>query len=75
MALFKTGDNVSYSTTGRMLELRGFVGVIEGVKVAYSEETSRPIYYVRWKGDERPYEYGIHEHNLVPLREKPKWRV
>jgi hypothetical protein len=72
MPKFLDGDRVRY--IGGNYEPRE--ALIEGIKVMVSEVTSRPIYYIRWAGDEEKFSFGIHEQNLELIKRKdPDWRV
>jgi hypothetical protein len=72
MPKFLNKDRVRY--VGDNYESRE--ALIEGIKVMISEVTNRPIYYIKWIGDEEKFSFGIHEHNLELIKRKdPDWRV
>ena len=72
MPKFLEGDRVRYIGN----EYQGKEGFINGIKVLISVITNRPIYYIKWEGEEERFGYGIHEKNLELIKRKePDWRV
>jgi len=76
MPKFMQGDRVRYLRGGHTKEYSQKEAYIDGIKVFASEETGRPIYYIKWAEDEGRFEYGIHEKNLELIKRKdPDWEV
>ena len=75
MTKFYTGDKVKYIGENIGLSHDGKTAEIFGIK-CISDSTNKPIYHIVFDHETDNYAFGIHEDNLVLIKQRPPdWEV